>query len=288
MTLLTLKEILTPTIRKGWAIGAYDSPNLAVSLGILDAAEEEKAPVILMIYPGMISPRYYATYIAPVLKEIELRNVAVAIVLDHGPSLLEIGPALEAGFTGVMIDASKYPFEQNVSLTKQVVEMAHKVGISVEAELGHVGMGVDVVPEEEMKALYTRVDEAADFVAQTGVDALAVAIGTAHGIYKYEPRLDFERLEALRNSLDLPLVLHGSSGTPDAQLVKAVELGINKVNVYTDIRMAVLEKMQLKAAQPIESIDIPDFDQIQRLETKRVVQEKNALFKAVGKAGLYR
>ncbi len=288
MAMLGLSEILQPSVRKGWGIGAYDTPNLATTYGILDAAEADKAPVIILIYPAMIPPEYYPTYAAFIKAEVKRRNVNAALVLDHGPSIKEVEAALAAGFTGVMIDSSSKPFDENVAITKKVVEMAHKQGVTVEAELGHVGVGLDVLPEEQMKALYTRVEEAKKFVDLTGVDALAVAIGTAHGLYKFEPHLDFERLAAIRDEIDVPLVLHGSSGTPEDQIAKAVKLGINKINVYTDIRMAVLKQVQPLAAQPCEKFDITDIDNLTRKVTKDIVQQKNALFGSVNKAGLYR
>ncbi len=288
MALLGLSEILQPSVNKGWAVGAYDTANLATTYGILDAAEADNAPVIIMIYPGMIAPEYYATYAAFIKAEVKRRGVAASLVLDHGPSIKEVEAALAAGFDGVMIDASSLPFDENVAISKKVVDLAHKTRVTVEAELGHVGVGSDVMPEETMKTLYTRVEDAKKFVELTGVDALAVAIGTAHGLYKFEPRLDFDRLAAIRKEVDIPLVLHGSSGTPEDQLAKAVKLGINKVNVYTDIRMAVLKQIQPLTAQAIEKYDIPHIDAATREATKKAVQEKNALFGAVNKASLYR
>jgi len=287
MTLLKMAEILKPSVRNGWAVGGYDTSNLAVTYGILDAAEADNAPIIIMIYPGMTPPEYFATFAAFINKEVERRNVKAALILDHGQSISQVEYALAAGFSGVMIDASQQPLEKNIEISKKVVQMAHKLGVSVEAELGHVGLGSDVLPEDQMKALYTPVEDAERFVSETGVDALAVAIGTAHGLYKFKPQLDFERLVALRNSVDIPLVMHGSSGTPEDQIAEAVKLGINKINVYTDIRMAVLKQIQLKAINPIETYDIPDLDEIMRSATKQLVHEKNTLFNAVGKVHLY-
>ena len=287
MAMLTLAEILAPSVNKGWGVGAYDTANLATTYGILDAAEADKAPVIIMIYPAMISPEYYRTFAAFIKEEVKRRGVTASLILDHGPSLVEVEAALDAGFTGVMIDASSLPFDENAALSKKVVDMAHKVGVSVEAELGHVGLGTDVLPEDRRKELYTRIEDAKLFVEKTGVDALAVAIGTAHGVYKFEPHLDFERLAAIRKEIDIPLVLHGSSGTPEDQLVKAVSLGINKINVYSDIRVEVLKEVKPLMDTPIDSLDISNIDAATRNAAKKIVQTKNHLFGSVGKSNLY-
>lgn len=288
MPLMTVAEILKPSIKNGWAVGAYNITDLSVTQGILDAAVADDAPVILMIYPSFTPQKYYKTYITFIKEEVERNGAKVAIALDHGSSMLEVKAALEANFTGVMIDASIESLDKNIEITKKVVDISHALGVSVEAELGHVGLGTDVLPEEQMKSLYTRVNEAKIFVEKTGVDSLAVAIGTAHGLYKFAPHLDFERLQQLRAALDVALVLHGSSGTPNDQLEKAVKLGINKVNVYTDIRIKVLAGIHDKVvAEPIEKYDIPDLLAIFRKESMAVVQEKNAIFGSVGKGKYY-
>jgi fructose-bisphosphate aldolase class II len=285
VSLLTLAEILKPSVHQGWAVGAYDIPDVAVAMGVLDAAVAGKAPVILMVYPTMTAVDSYPTFVAFMKKEIERSGATAAITLDHGSSLPQIEAAIQAGFTGVMIDASAKPFEENIELTRKVVEMAHRAGVSVEAELGHVGTGAEVASGDDVKDLYTSVDDARRFVECTGVDALAVAIGTVHGIYRFTPHLDFERLSQLRAAVNIPLVLHGSSGTPNDQLRKAVELGINKVNVYTDIRLEILRQIQEKVATTrIEDYDFADLLVIARQVTASVVQAKNKIFKAVGKA----
>lgn len=288
MTLLTVSEILKPSIYQGWGVGGYDVVDIALCQGVLDAALEDQAPVIFLIYPASVPVESYINFFTYLKREIERCDVTAAIALDHGTTMHQIEAALNAGFTGVMIDASRYPLEQNIAMTKKVVDLAHQFGASVEAELGHVGEGSDILPPDLMKSMYTRVEDARRFVDETDVDALAVAIGTAHGLYKFAPQLDFERLAKLRSELDIPLVLHGSSGTPVDQLAKAVKLGINKINVYTDIRMRVLSGIRTKViSEHIEQYDIVDLDNIIRKETKNVVQEKNTLFKSVGKAKLF-
>ena len=288
MALMTVSEILQPSVYNGWAVGAYDVADLSMTMGVVDAAVADDAPVIIMVYPGMVPVEHYPTYAAFISKEIERSCAKAALALDHGSNLTQIRAALDAGFTGVMIDASSQPLERNIQITKEVVEFAHRYSVPVEAELGRVGMGSDILQDDEMRSYYTRVEDARRFVEETGVDALAVAIGTAHGIYKFEPNLDFERLQELRRVLDLPLVLHGSSGTPTDQLSRAVELGINKINVYTDIRMRVLDAIRKKVmAELIESYDLSDLMNITREQTKQAVQEKNALFGSVRRGNYY-
>ena len=188
-----------------------------------------------------------------------------------------------------MIDASKEPFEKNMPTTKTVVDAAHAYGIYVEARLGHVGLGSDVLPEDQMKSLYTKVVDSKQFIDRTGVDSLAVAIGTAHGLYSLNPNSIWNVCDNFRAELEIALVLHGSSGTPNDELVQAVKFGINEINVYTDIRMKVLESIREKVmADPIEMYDIPDLMAITRKDTKTVVQEKNILFGSTGKSKLYK
>lgn len=289
MALLTVSEILQPSVRKGWAIGAYDVTDLSMAQGVLDAAEVDDSPVILMIYPAFVPMEKYHIYVSFLKQEIIMRNVTAAIALDHACCIEEAEAGIMAGFTGVMIDSSQEAFEKNVEITKDIVEKAHSKGISVESELGYVGLGSEILTDDELKARYTNVDDAQFYIEQTGVDALAVAIGTAHGPYKFSPQLDFVRLKQLREILDVPLVLHGSSGTPDDQIREAVSLGINKINVYTDIRLAVLNNIENKVkSSKIESYDIPDILNIIRATTSEVVSQKNELFGSVGKGSLYK
>ncbi len=179
------------------------------------------------------------------------------------------------------------PLEENIALTRQVVERAHAQGISVEAELGHVGGGQEVLDEDEQQARLTPVHEAERFVQETGVDALAVAIGTAHGLYRVKPRLDLERLAQIRQAVKLPLVLHGSSDTPDPQVRQAIEIGIDKVNVWTDVRLPYLRAMQAALAGPAEKVDLLQATASAQAAAREVVQHKLRLFNSADKASLY-
>ncbi|RKD33525.1 class II fructose-1,6-bisphosphate aldolase [Thermohalobacter berrensis] len=236
--LVTGKEILQDAHKKGYAVGAFNVNNMEIVQAIIQAAEETNSPVILQASQGGLK---YAgvEYIAAMAKvAAEKAKVPVAIHLDHGTDFTQIVKCIRNGFTSVMIDGSKHPFEENIAVTKKVVEIAHAAGVSVEAELGKIGGTEDDITVDEKDATFTDPDEAEKFVKETGVDYLAIAIGTAHGPYKGEPKLDFDRLKTIKERLNMPLVLHGSSGVPEESIKKAVSLGINKINIDTDIRLA--------------------------------------------------
>jgi fructose-bisphosphate aldolase class II len=282
-----MTEILLPCVGQGWAVGAYDTCNLETTQAILDAAAVDEAPTILMIYPSHTPQADWRTLSRLIAAEVERAGVPAALVLDHAKSLDQVEYAIELGFSGVMIDASLAPLDQNISLTRQVVECAHARGVSVEAELGHVGAGDDILSEDQQKAHLTRLDEAERFVVETGVDALAVSIGTVHGLYRGTPRLDFERLEQLQAVCPIPLVLHGGSDTPDQDLRRAIGLGIAKINVWTDVRLPFLRVLRQALDGPIEKVDVHEAFSAARTAACQVVRQKNRLFGAAGKARLY-
>ena len=287
MSLLTLAEILKPCVGRDWAVGAFDTPNLDITQAIVDAAAAEQAPVIFMVLPALVCQDQWPALVALIQSEVERRQIPAALILDHGQTLDQVQCALDLGFTGVMIDASTMPLENNIALTRQVVEGAHARGISVEAELGHVGGGQEVLNQDEQQARLTPVHEAERFVQETGVDVLAVAIGTAHGLYRVKPQLDLERLAQIRRAVKLPLVLHGSSDTPDPQVRQAIEIGIDKVNVWTDVRIPYLRAMQAALAGPTEAVDLLQATATAQAAARQVVQHKLRLFNSVGKAKLY-
>ena len=287
MSLLTLAEILKPCVRHDWAAGAFDTPNLDITQAIADAAVAEQAPVIFMVLPALVCQDQWPALVALIQSEVARRQIPAALILDHGQTLDQVQCALDLGFTGVMIDASTMPLEENIALTRQVVERAHARGISVEAELGHVGGGQEVLDEDEQQARLTPAHEAERFVRETGVDVLAVAVGTAHGLYRVKPQLDLERLAQIRCAVSLPLVLHGSSDTPDPQVRQAIEIGIDKVNVWTDVRIRYLRAMQSALAGSAEAIDLLQATATAQAAARQVIQHKLRLFNSVGKAGLY-
>ncbi len=283
----TMSEILKPCVGQGWAVGAYDTCNLETTQAILDAAAADEAPAILMIYPSHTPQADWRTMTRLIAAEVERTEVPAALVLDHAKSLEQVEYALTLGFSGIMIDASLAPLEQNIALTHQAVELAHAWDVSVEAELGHVGTGDDVLSEDEQTAHLTHVDEAERFVAETGVDALAVSIGTVHGLYRGTPKLDFERLAQLQAVCPIPLVLHGGSDTPDQDLRRAIELGIAKINVWTDVRLPFLRMLREQLDGPVEKVDVHEAFSAARMAACQVVRQKNQVFGAAGKARLY-
>lgn len=236
--LLTGKELLLDAQKNKYAVGAFNVNNMEIIQAIINAAEELNSPVILQASQGGIK---YAgiEYIAN-LGKLAGRNakVPVALHLDHGTDFDQVMLCLRHGFTSVMIDGSRFPLEENIAFTKKVVDIAHAVGVTVEAELGKIGGTEDHITVSEKDATFTDPEEAKRFVEETGVDYLAIAVGTAHGVYKGEPKLDFDRIKAIREIVDVPLVLHGSSGVPAEALQKAISLGISKINIDTDIRAA--------------------------------------------------
>ncbi len=287
MKYLTLAQILQPCVGKDWAVGAYDTCDLETTQAIVDAAAADHAPAILMIYPGHQPETTWPALTRIITAELERTGIPAALVLDHAKTLSQIECALELGFSGVMIDASLAPLEQNIEITRRAVELAHAKGASVEAELGHVGVGQEVVSEEQRRAHLTRVDEATRFVAETGVDALAVSVGTLHGLYRGKPQLDFERLAQLRAACQIPLVLHGGSDTPEQDVRRAIEIGIDKINIWTDVRVAFLRALKEALAGPIETVEVYDAMAAARKAASEVARQKNRLFGSAGKASLY-
>jgi fructose-bisphosphate aldolase, class II len=287
MKYLTMAEILQPCVGQDWAIGAYDTCNLEITQAIADAAAADQAPVIIMVYPHHTPQAEWPTLLSIIDAEVERTRIPAALVLDHAKTIAQIECALELGFSGVMIDASLAPLEENIALTRRTVELAHAQGVSVEAELGHVGDGQVGISEELQNVYLTRVDEAKRFVNETGVDALAVSIGTLHGLYRGAPHLDFDRIARLRAACPIPLVLHGGSDTPDADIRQAIETGIDKINIWTDVRIPFLQALKEKLDGPVQKIEVTDALGAARVAATEVIRQKNRLLASAGKADLY-
>jgi fructose-bisphosphate aldolase, class II len=287
MKYLTMAEILQPCVGQDWAIGAYDTCNLEITQAIVNAAVADQAPVIIMVYPHHTPQSEWPTLLRIIEAEVERARIPAALVLDHAKTIAQIECALELGFSGVMIDASLTPLEENIALTCRAVELAHAQGVSVEAELGHVGDGQVVVSEELQQVYLTRVDEAERFVRETGVDALAVSIGTLHGLYKGKPHLDFDRIAQLRAACSIPLVLHGGSDTPDPDIRRAIETGIDKINIWTDVRIPFLQALKEKLDGPIQKTEVTDAMGAARAAATEVIRKKNGLLGSAGKAAQY-
>lgn len=287
MKFLTMAEILQPCVGQDWAIGAYDTCNLEITQAIVDAAAADQAPVIIMIYPHHTPQAEWPTLVRIIESEVERARIPAALVLDHAKTIDQIECALELGFSGVMIDASLAPLAENIAITRRAVEIAHAQGVSVEAELGHVGEGQAVVSEELQSVYLTRVDDAERFVGETGVDALAVSIGTLHGLYRGTPHLDFDRIAKLRAACPIPLVLHGGSDTPDADIRRAIETGIDKINIWTDVRIPFLQALKEKLEVPVQKIEVRDALAPARAAATEVIRQKNQLLGSAGKAARY-
>ncbi|MEJ6951152.1 class II fructose-1,6-bisphosphate aldolase [Natronospora cellulosivora (SeqCode)] len=244
MNLVPMSEILNKANSEGYAVGGFNINNMEFLQGIIWAAEEMKSPLILQTSEGAL--RYIGMDYVIAMVEAATKNTSVPVALhvDHGSTFDSIMQCIRSGFSSVMIDGSHHPFEENIALTKKVVEAAHAVGVSVEAELGKLGGVEDDVSVDAKDATFTDPAEAEEFVERTGVDALAVAIGTAHGVYAGDPELDFERLQTIKEKIKIPVVLHGASGVPEEDVKKAVSLGVNKVNVNTDFQQAYHAKVK--------------------------------------------
>lgn len=236
MSLVTSEDMLVKARKEGYAVGAFNAENMEMVKAIIAAAEEVSAPVIIQTTPSTIKYAGSKMYAAMVKAEAEKAKVPVAIHLDHGSSYELAIECMESGYTSIMIDGSGLDFEGNIEVTKKVTEEAHKVGLPVEAELGKVGGKEDDL-EVEVDT-NTDVEEAVEFVKKTGVDILAIAIGTAHGFYVGTPVLDKERLSDIATLIDIPLVLHGASGISDEEVADCVRRGIAKVNFATELRVA--------------------------------------------------
>ncbi len=282
--LVTGKELLDHANKNGYAVGAFNINNMEIVQAIIEAAEETNSPVILQASQGGIK---YAgiEYIAALGKvAAEKAKVPVALHLDHGTDFEQVMLCIRYGFTSVMIDGSKHPLRENIELTKKVIDVAHAVGVSVEAELGKIGGTEDDITVDEMEATFTDPDEAKLFVEETGVDYLAVAVGTAHGVYKGEPKLDFDRIRKIKELVGIPLVLHGSSGVPADSIKKAIEAGINKVNIDTDLRIAFTTAMKDFLKKNPDNIDPRKILTPAREAMKEVIKEKMILFGSNGRA----
>ncbi|MBD0381790.1 class II fructose-1,6-bisphosphate aldolase [Paenibacillus sedimenti] len=237
MPLVSMTQMLQEAVKGRYAVGQFNLNNLEFTQAILQAAEAEKAPVILGLSEAYIPYMGGLPTVASIVKglmEHYAITVPVALHLDHGSSYEMCRKAIEAGFTSVMIDASHHPLEHNIAETKQVVEMAHARGVSVEAELGRIVGREDDINVDEAEAMYAVTEECVRMARETGIDALAPALGSVHGPYRGGPRIGFERMEEIQKLTGLPLVLHGGSGLPDEIIQKAISLGTAKINVNTD------------------------------------------------------
>lgn len=288
--LITGKEMLDVAKEHHFAVPAFNAGSGQLLLPILEAAEAMNAPFMMAIHPDELS-FLGDSFVAQVHAAIRDTRIPVVLHLDHGASYEQVIHAIRLGFTSVMFDGSHLSFEENIRITKKVVEAAHAVGVSVEAELGTIGDTGNSIEGGASEIIFTDPENAREFVERTGVDSLAIAIGTSHGIYPahYEPRLRFDILEAITECVDIPLVLHGGSSNPDDEIAKAVELGIAKINISSDIKIVFADKLRTILNENGHEIREPNVMFPECMEaSKAVAIEKIKLFKADQKQHLYK
>ncbi|HEY5561524.1 MAG TPA: class II fructose-bisphosphate aldolase [Clostridiaceae bacterium] len=283
MSLVTLKEILKDADKKKYGVGMFNTINLEMVRAIIGAAEEERSPVIIGLAEVHI-PYGSLDTLAPIMvKAAKEAKVPVAVHFDHGMTFNLIVKAMHLGFTSVMFDGSTLPYEDNISKTAELVKIASVLGASVEAELGHVG-GAEGGEDDAQEAYYTNVVQATDFVQRTGIDALAIAIGTAHGEYRSKPKLDLNRLKDIKATVNVPLVLHGGSGLSEDDFKSCIKAGISKVNIFTDMSLAAIETIRVELNKSNNKISYPELINATVLGIKEEIKGKMRLFGSNNKA----
>ncbi|KEA51763.1 hypothetical protein DT73_16065 [Mangrovibacter sp. MFB070] len=285
--LVSMQELLKYTRQHHFAVGAFNVADSCFVRAVVEEAEAANAPAIISIHPSehdFVGDAFFAY-----VREITLRSpVPFVLHLDHGASIEHVQRAIQCGFTSVMIDGSLLPYEENVALTREAVRLAHAVGVSVEGELGTIGQTGTSVEGGVSKVTYTDPAQAEDFVNRTGVDTLAVAIGTAHGIYPkgMQPQLQMHILKDIAGRTSIPLVLHGGSANPDAEIAESVTLGVGKVNISSDMKYAYFQKVREILGK--ETWWDPNVIYPEPIKAAReVIRYKMKLFNSVDKASLY-
>ena len=280
--LVNMNDVLLPAKKGQYAVGFFNAVNMEMARAIIETAEELRAPVMVgtaeILLPAM-SLEHVAEYLLPMARKA---SVPVCVHYDHGLTFEKCMEALQLGFTSVMYDCSTADYETNIGNVSEMVRICHATGVTVEGELGHVGDNEGSGMLDDPKAWFTDPEIARDFVNRTGVDSLAIAVGNAHGDYKFPPKLDFERIRTIAERTDLPLVLHGGSGLADDDFREAIRRGICKVNIFTDIDKAGKRGVErgIAAGEKTMMGLIP----YEIEEMKQVVREKMGLFSSVGKA----
>ena len=283
MPLVTTKQMLLDAQKGNYAVGAFNVENMEMVMAVMEAAEELKSPVIMQTTPSTVKYAGLDFFLANVKAAAERASVPVAMHLDHGSSFELAMQAYRTGYTSIMIDGSHGSFEENIAVSKAVADACTPSGIPVEAELGKVGGKEDDLDGGDDNP-YTDPDQAVEFVKRTGITSLAVAIGTAHGVYKGEPKLDLDRLSEIREVVDIPLVLHGTSGVPDETVTECVNRGICKVNYATDLRIAFTKGVSEVFNENPDVIDPKKYNACGKERVKEYVMSKMKVCKSVGKA----
>ena len=282
MALVTTKQLLLDAQKGGYAVGAFNVENMEMVQAVVAAAEELRSPVIMQTTPSTVKYANLNYFYENVKVAAQESSVPVVIHLDHGNSFELAMQAYRTGYTSIMIDGSHEGFEDNIALTSAVVKACHPGEVPIEAELGKVGGKEDDLDGGEGDP-YTNPQEAAEFVERTGIDSLAVAIGTAHGVYKGVPKLDFSRLSEIRKAVSIPLVLHGTSGVPDEDVAECIKRGICKVNYATDLRIAFTKGINQVLKDP-DTIDPKKYNAKGREEVRKYVMHKMKICQSIAKA----
>lgn len=280
MPLVTTKQMLLDAQKGNYAVGAFNVENMEMVMAVMEAAEELKSPVIMQTTPSTVKYAGLDFFLANVKAAAKRASVPVAMHLDHGSSFELAMQAYRTGYTSIMIDGSHESFEGNIAVSKAVADACAASGIPVEAELGKVGGKEDDLDGGDDNP-YTDPAQAVEFVKRTGVTSLAVAIGTAHGVYKGEPKLDLDRLSEIRKVVDIPLVLHGTSGVPDETVTECVNRGICKVNYATDLRIAFTEGVKKVFAEDPDVIDPKKYNAAGKECVKEYVKSKMKVVKSI-------
>ena len=279
--LVNMNDILLPAKEGGYGVGFFNAVNVEMARAVIETAEELQAPVMVgtaeVLLPTMELERV-AEYLIPMAKKA---SVPVCVHYDHGLTFEKCMEALKLGFSSVMYDCSTASYEENVEKVAEMVKICHAMGVTVEGELGHVGDNAGEGKLENPSDYFTDPDTAADFVTKTGVDSLAIAVGNAHGDYAFPPKLDFERIRVISEKTNLPLVLHGGSGLSDDDFLRAVKLGVSKVNIFTDIDKA--GKCGIEAGIAAGETSVMGLIPYESAGMKKVVKEKIMLFGSNGK-----
>lgn len=283
MALVTTKQLLLDAQKGGYAVGAFNVENMEMVQAVVAAAEELRSPVIMQTTPSTVKYANLNYFYENVKVAAQESSVPVVIHLDHGNSFELAMQAYRTGYTSIMIDGSHEGFEDNIALTSAVVKACHPGEVPIEAELGKVGGKEDDLDGGEGDP-YTNPQEAAEFVERTGIDSLAVAIGTAHGVYKGVPKLDFSRLSEIRKAVSIPLVLHGTSGVPDEDVAECIKRGICKVNYATDLRIAFTKGINQVLKENPDTIDPKKYNAKGREEIRKYVMHKMKICQSIAKA----
>lgn len=278
MALIAMSNMLRRAKEKKYAVGQFNINNLEFTQAIIEAASEERSPVIFGVSEGALKYMGLEFTVAMAKAAADKYAIPVALHLDHGSSFTVVMQCIRAGFSSVMFDGSHHPFAENIALTKKIVEAAHIMGVSVEGELGTIGGTEDDLSVAEEDAAFAKPEEAVLFWEETRVDALALAVGTAHGVYKGEPHIRFDIIAEVANKIEAPIVLHGGSGVPDESIRKAISHGVGKVNVNTENQIASTETIRKILAAKPDLIDPRKYLGPGREAIKDVVKTKIRLF----------